>query len=414
MKRAEAAASRIAAPNMHRWRDMLSFVDTGSSWVVAGGAHGAPSASLVSAATDAGRRVVFFGVESPSGDLELLHIGEQPYYERDAWRGQRSLREQVRRARRRGVTVRRVEARELAAGTELRGRVERLSAEWLARRRMEPMRFVVELDAVREWDPQVQIAAEVDGELVGFLSAVELADCWLVEHVLRAPHAPNGCAELLLDALFDAIVPATRITLGLAPLAGNALWQRVVRSVARPLYDFEGLLRFKERMHPVAWKPVWIAYPPQQTALSAIVDTLRAFAGGSLFRFAARTLWRRPGSESLALAVPLVPWTLFLFALAVSQRTGPLGFSGPALWGWAVFDSVLVAGMLSAALAPRRRLLGLLWTAATLDAVVSVAHVATIGLGSGLVGPLLRLLGTLAPVLAFVLLGRATLNSRRA
>ncbi|MBC7793918.1 MAG: DUF2156 domain-containing protein [Clostridia bacterium] len=404
--KADTVATRARAPGMGWWHGGAGYCDTGSAWVAAG----RPACDgFVLAAAAAGRRAVLFGVEAPVAGMKLLHIGEQPYFERTAWRGHKGLRDQVRRAHRKGAVTRVVRAKELEVGTPLRTQVDALTRAWLAARRMEPMKFVVEVDPVRSWDPQLQIAAVHEGDLVGFVSAVRVprTSTWLVEHLLRSPTAPNGVAEMLLDAVFDELEDSENLTLGLAPLCGTACWQRTFRWAVRPLYDFDGLFRFKQRLHPSIWRPVWIAYPPKQSPIGAIADCLRAFAGESLMRFGLRTLWRRPGAAAFAMAVPLVPWTLGLFGLAAMHRAGPLGFSGDLLWGWALFDAVLIAGMFRAAATPTRRLLSLLWVAALIDAALSTTHVLEVGLGSGLLGPPLRLLAALAPIIASVLLGRS-------
>ncbi len=58
----------------------------------------------------------------------------------------RSLREQLRRARAKGLAVREVVASELAEGAPLRGRIEALVERWLATRRMAPMGFLVAVE----------------------------------------------------------------------------------------------------------------------------------------------------------------------------------------------------------------------------------------------------------------------------
>ena len=83
------------------------------------------------------------------------------------------------------------------------------------------------------------------------------------------------------------------LTLGLAPLAGDvARWLRFARWAGGPFYDFEGLRRFKAKLKPHVWEPVYLC-TVSGSRLVALRDSLRAFAGGSLVGFATRTLFRK-------------------------------------------------------------------------------------------------------------------------
>ena len=79
-----------------------------------------------------------------------LRTGDQPVWPPADWSaalgGSRSLREQLRRARAKGVSVRAVAPGELADGAPLRAAVEQLIARWLRSRTMAPMGFLVQVD----------------------------------------------------------------------------------------------------------------------------------------------------------------------------------------------------------------------------------------------------------------------------
>src|SRR5690606_30067269 len=209
----------------------------------------------------------FFGVERPDwaeAGFQSLHLGEQPEFTPEGWlrtlQGHRSLREQLRRARAKGVTIRRVSPAELEEGTPLRRRLEAMAAAWLGSRPLEPMGFLVALEPF--WNPSAHhyLVAEREGTAVGFLSAVPIPReaGALVEDLLRDAEAPNGTIELLLDACMRGLPPKTRVTLGLAPLSGGevATWARLARAMGRPLYDFKGLRAFKARLRPPHWRAV--------------------------------------------------------------------------------------------------------------------------------------------------------------
>jgi phosphatidylglycerol lysyltransferase len=115
--------------------------------------------------------------------------------------------------------------------------------------------------------------AEQEGRVVGFLvaSPVPARRGWLVEQIVRGSGAPNGTAELLLDAAFTAMISdgSAYVTLGLAPLSDRAgkgpivdpwwlRWMlRWVRAHGRRFYNFDGLDRFKAKFDPEWWEPVF-------------------------------------------------------------------------------------------------------------------------------------------------------------
>lgn len=420
---------------MHHWRDapppagtgaLVAYADTGSAWVAAGGPitadpdQRAPAAArFVAAAAAAGRRACFFATESPAlGGCNQLLLGEQPVFEPRAWPAtlarHRRLREQLRRARAKEVRVHRVGPAELVDGSPLRAEVDRLAGEWLGSRRMEPMGFLVALEPFHAPEQHLYLAAERGGALVAFLSAVPIhaRRGWLVEDVLRGRDAPNGTAELLLDAVFTHARDAELITLGLAPLSGPiAPWQRLARWLTRPLYDFRGVRAFKARLHPVRWEPVWLAYPRGSSVLRHLIDSLRAFASGSLVRFAARTAARHPGVPPWLLAVPLVPWTALLATIAATGNVHLLAYSRPALAGWATFDAFLAAVLFRIAFRPRARWLATVAGAAGVDAVLSVAHRIDVGFGHGPLQIILRAMATAAPLVGTAALTWAALRA---
>ena len=288
----------------------IAFVDTGGAWVAAGGPIAAPerygevALRFSDAAAAQRRRACFFAAEQPLVDagLPALLVGEQPVWETARWdellRGAASLRYQLRRARNKEVTVRRLGPGDLAAGTRLRDAVDDLGRHWQETHRMPPMAFLVQLEPLTLATERMLFAAERDGALVGLASAVPVyaRRRMFVEDLVRAPSAPNGTPELLIDGVMRAAAAAgwPEVTLGLAPLAGGvARWLRIARWAGGPLYDFEGLRAFKAKLRPHGWEPVYLCAAPGGSRLVALRDSLRAFAGGSLIGFATRTLFRR-------------------------------------------------------------------------------------------------------------------------
>jgi len=297
----------------------VAYYDTASAWVAIGSPlapaaeRAAVASRFVAAARARGRRACFFAADSLDGDrLRRLLVGQQPVFRPSRWITElarhRRLREQLRRARAKGLAVRRADAGELSARTPLRHAVEALGREWLATRHMEPMRFAVTVEPFHRPHEHRYYVGERGGRLVAFLSAVPIGARrgWLVEDVFRGADAPNGTTEAMIHALMIDVPEGEYVTLGPTPLAGPVVWPlRVVAHLTRPLFDFEGLRAFRQRLRPDAWEPVWLVYPASASMPHAIVDVLRAFAGGSLSRFALRSLLQHPSGLPWALAIPL-------------------------------------------------------------------------------------------------------------
>jgi phosphatidylglycerol lysyltransferase len=295
----------------------VAYVDTGSAWVAGGAPVTSPerlvevARKFATAARAAGRRASFFGCEQRFVDastLPAIRIGEQPIWSPRAWEATlartSSLRYQLRRARKKGVTVRAVEPAELAdPSAPLHAAIAALGGEWLATRKMAPMGFLVQLEPLTFSEERVLLVAERGGTIVGFLSGVPVyaRRRLFVEDILRTRTAPNGTTELLVDAAMRAA--ATRgdlgVTLGLAPLAGPvAPILRLARTLSRPLYDFRGVHAFKAKLRPEHWEPVYVCATSPWLGLR---DGLAAFAGGSLIKFGLKTLTRQRRLAALAL-----------------------------------------------------------------------------------------------------------------
>jgi phosphatidylglycerol lysyltransferase len=363
----------------------VAYVDTGRAWVVAGSPIcaadeiGEVAAQFADEARKNGRRVCFFATEARfyrALPMPMMHIGEQPVWDPSLWskslEASRSLREQLRRARAKEVTVRALDAADVVPGAPDRRAIEALVAEWLGARGMAPMRFLVDVQPFEFPGERRWWLAEQGGRVVAFLAAVPVyaRGGWLFEDLLRAERAPNGAAELLVDrAMRDVAGEGARfVTLGLAPLAGDVRgWLKAARAWAAALYDFDGVRAFKAKLRPNAWDPIYLAYPPGASGNVALADVLGAFAGGSFARFGMQTLLQGPALVVRALAVLLVPWTAMI-ALA-----GPRWFPSPGVRvAWVVFD-VLVAASLFALAARWRAWLGALLAASvTADAAITL------------------------------------------
>ncbi|HEY6557461.1 MAG TPA: DUF2156 domain-containing protein [Polyangiaceae bacterium] len=409
----------------------VAYVDTGAAWVVAGAPiaeHAAiarVAAEFVARARAAGRRCCFFATEerlqaAAGGALRSLCIGEQPVWDPREWpvilAGHRSLREQLRRARAKGVRTREVSPTELEASPTQEA-IKRLIRRWLATRGMAGMGFLVRVEPFEFPSHRRCFVAELDERVVGFAGVVPIParSGWFIEDLLRDPHAPNGSGELLVDAVMSwaARGGCDWLTLGLAPLAGDvAPPLRFARKSTAFLYDFQGLRSFKAKLRPQSWSPIYISHPPSQGALISIADALIAFTRGGLLRFGLRSFLRGPNALIRALAFLLVPWTLLLM-IAPSQR---YFMSAWIKWAWVGFDALLALALFHWLQKPTKGLLTALAVAVTADAALTSlqALLWNVRQVQGTWDVLLIAVGCAAPLIAATVLWGARFSRFRA
>ncbi len=422
-----ATSFQILEPGFRYWFDgddaCVGYVDTGRAWVAAGSPIAAAerlaevAAKFAAASRAAHRRVCSFGTESRFRDAvgwPAFRIGDQPVWAPAEWdagvQSSRSLREQLRRARAKGVTVRALSAAEIAPEHPTRVQLDTLIARWLASRPIAPMGFLVQIDPFTNPEERHQFIAERDGKVVAFLGIIPIyaRHGWFFEDFLRDPDAPNGTVELLVDAGMRAAaaqgVPI--VTLGLVPLAGDVgSWLRAARRFGRSLYDFDGLRAFKAKFKPQAWDPIFLSYPPERSGFVALFDTLTAFARGGLLRFGLETFLRGPTVVVRALAVMLVLWTALL-ALPTSSYYFP---SAALQYGWVAFDVVLGGALLALSRRWRPGLANLVATVVTADAVATLIQAIAYDLPRrrGIADTLVIAIAILAPSIAALMLWNA-------
>ncbi|HET6612333.1 MAG TPA: DUF2156 domain-containing protein [Kofleriaceae bacterium] len=392
---------QILEPGLAYWFDRdpatgedlacVAYSDTGGAWVAAGepvapSDHIAEVMSAFAAAARANhRRARFFAAERrppPDSAFAALAIGAQPLWDPAEWletlRKKRSLREQLRRARAKGVVIRQVESEVLAdPASPTRLAVDAMLGRWLDSRSMAPMGFLVTLDPYNLPEERRFLVAERDGKVVGILVAVPIyaRGGWFFEDVLRDPAAPNGTIELLFDHAMRraAAEGSRRVTFGLAPLAQiDSRVLEVIRGCTRWLYDFEGLRAFKAKLMPRAWQPIYLVYPRTERGVRAVLDSLKAFAHRSFIKFAARTLVHRAPAVVRLLAILLIPWTVLL-ALAPTRAWFP---DATVQSAWMAADAVLFFGLIHLARRWRRALANTIAAAAAGDFVLGAFQAA--------------------------------------
>jgi phosphatidylglycerol lysyltransferase len=269
---------------------------------------------------DAGYRVCYFGAGArleallASKGYAKAGIGSQPVWNPAEWPAilarQGSLRAQLARARNKGVTMREWPADQASASPAVAACLE----EWLRGRRMPPMHFLIEPRTLgRVWDRRIFVA-DREGRPVGFLvaSPVPLRRGWLIEQIVRGAEAPNGTAELMVDAAFRAAAAGgiEYFTLGLAPLSSlapagkreNPLWLEFLfewtRAHGGRFYNFRGLETFKAKFQPAAWEPIYALCNQREFSPRILLAIAAAFGGRSPFLFLGKTLLQAARQEA--------------------------------------------------------------------------------------------------------------------
>lgn len=271
-------------------------------------------------AARARKRVCYFGAQDRLVQVLAAHeqrtailLGAQPVWHPNDWAsiiaGKSSLRQQLARARNKGVSVSSWQAEYATNHPILTQRLH----EWLARRGLPPMHFVVEPDTLGVLADRRVFVAERAGHVVGFLlaSPVPLRNGWLVEQMIRSATAPNGTIELMLDTAMHAFAAegAAYVTLGLSPLSHKARIEPLsqplsvrallfwVRLHGQRFYNFEGLDRFKAKFQPHSWEPVYAIAAGRHIPLHMLYAIAGVFGGTSPLWFISQALVRAARQE---------------------------------------------------------------------------------------------------------------------
>jgi len=250
----------------------------------------------------AGERLV--RINAPKPDRTMVVLGAQPVWRPESFlhtlHTHASLRAQLHRARNKGIVVREWSTQQARQSGEL----HRCLKEWLATRGLPTMHFLIEPDTLdRLFDRRVFVA-ERAGVAVAFAvsTPIPARDGALVEQIVRGTRAPNGTAELLLDAIATTLVydRKQQITLGLSPLSNHVPttrddatpWLRILlawlRVHGRRFYNFGGLDAFKSKFQPDAWEPIHAVSCEPVMSTRTLRAIAGAFGGSTAAQFALR------------------------------------------------------------------------------------------------------------------------------
>lgn len=383
-----AASFQILTSDLSYWfagQACVAYADVGGAWVALGGPIGPKETEaettrlFMEEARRRGKRVRFFAFESQvptDAGLTALHIGEQPVWNPADWPNSlpSKIRGQLRRDSKKAiVSLRLATPQEIEDPTSSTRRgLDQVISQWLDSRKMAPMDFMVQLNPYYLARERRFFVAELEGKVVAALIAVPVygRNGWFLETLLRDPRAPNGTVELLFSHAMETFAAAgsSYVTFGLCPLSGSSdNLTKLIRRGARSFYNFDGLRKFKGKLGPSDWEPVYLAFPEGDSPVSAMVDSLRAFLGGGFVRFGLRTMVQRASTVCAVIAALLLPWTALL-ALADTAQWFP---SRAVHLGWVALDLVLLGGFVSLARKFQRPLAMALGGLAGLDFVLS-------------------------------------------
>jgi lysylphosphatidylglycerol synthetase-like protein (DUF2156 family) len=432
----EPTSFQILEPGLKYWFDgdaVIGYGDLGGAWVSAGEPVCDPARlpevaqRFLQAGERAGKRVRFFHVSDDfarRSGCRATHVGELPVWDPSDWdatvKATRSLREQIKRPRPKGVSARLIDGREMAdEGSAVRQQCDAVVHGWLADRGMSELKFMVRLHPYGFPEERRYVVAEQAGRVIGFAVAIPVYGRrgWFIEDLVREPTTPNGTVELLIDALMRSFAEdgCHYATLGLAPLSGKVRPLLVfTRNYTTRLYNFPGVRSFKEKLRPKLWEPVYLAYPRGEFGVLAMRDTLAAFASGGLIRFGLESLVHQRTLATFVLASLLVPWTIALAFMETATWFPSRGIQH----AWTLFDALLIVLMGTLVLRWRAPVATLVVVLTTLDALLTTLQFLfwNIWTTRTLGGWILVLLGCTGPLLAatfFWSTRRVAMQSRR-
>lgn len=236
----------------------------------------------------------------------VVSLGAQPVWDPQTWTRRvtrrKSLRYQFSRARNKGVEIREWSTLQAENSSALHGVLE----DWLRRRGLPPLHFLVEPETLGFLSDRRTFVAEWRGVPVAFLNLcpVPQRNGWLTEQFPRKREAPNGTVELLMHVAAQTVASegANYLTMGLVPFSAfggtesNPLWLRRIMAASRKMgdrfYSFKGLDEFKSKFLPEEWEPVYAATASGGFGLSDLLAILEAFTGEPLHQSAAKIVLR--------------------------------------------------------------------------------------------------------------------------
>ena len=255
-----------AAPSvLHGFRDWCR--ERGLRAVVCG-----LPADLTGAARDAGFTLTPAGAEAILDPRRFDPRGRR-------WREVRAARN---RARARGLRFRWLTPEER---TGRRHEIDAVSQAWLRAKRPLELGFAFGgTGALLDPAARAACAEDARGRIAGFITWVPARGGWMLELLRYRPGFMAGLADHLVAASLlafrDEGCPYASLSgTPLAKIDGAPAWTHAalaaLRRAARPLYDADGLRRFKQKFNPT-WTPLYLAHTGRLGLPRAALAILRA------------------------------------------------------------------------------------------------------------------------------------------
>lgn len=323
---------QIVNPGMEYWfgpdgNSVVGYVSSGSVRVVAGAPvclvkdlkEVAREFELSSASQN--QRVCYFGAEGrleslfrDTDDHSFVLLGAQPVWNPSDWAGivsrHSSLRAQINRAKNKKVTISEWPVEKARNNAEL----HHCLTAWLASKGLPPLHFVIEPETLGRLENRRIFVAEVSGTVAAFLvlSPIPERNGWLTEQFPHRPGAPNGTVELMMDYAIRKLADdgCEYITLGLSPLSkrakikpfDNPFWLGVLlawmRKHGQRFYNFDGLDRFKSKLMPELWEPVFAISNEPEFSGKIMWSIAKAFTENKPFRVIGQGLLKAISTEA--------------------------------------------------------------------------------------------------------------------
>lgn len=323
---------QIVNPGIEYWfgpdgNSVVGYVSSGNVRVVAG----APVcifkdlqnvvAEFELAAASENSRVCYFGAEGRleslfrhAPDHSFVLLGAQPVWHPADWAEivsrHSSLRAQINRARNKNVTISEWPVEKAHNNPELH---DCLIA-WLDSKGLPPLHFVIEPETLGRLENRRIFVAEVRGKVAAFLtlSPIPTRNGWLTEQFPHRPGSPNGTVELMMDNAIRKLADSgcEYITLGLSPLSkrakieafDNPMWLSILlawmRKHGQRFYNFDGLDRFKSKMMPQFWEPIFAISNEPEFSGGMMWSIAKAFTENKPFRVIGQGLMRAVAEET--------------------------------------------------------------------------------------------------------------------
>jgi phosphatidylglycerol lysyltransferase len=307
-------AYQILNPDFCYWFDeeidaVAGYFREGDWWAVGGGPICAPDVEreacrrLEADAAKSRRHVIYVCADERLRRLlgdehhSAVTLGAEPFREPARWparvKSSASLRQQLNRSRNKGVVVHEVTPADVTARMD---ELKDVVLDWLTTRPLPAMRFLNDprtLDGELA-DRRIWLATQHERPVAFLLaSPVVRRNGFLMEQISRRHNAPNGTAELLIDAALRAWAAEgkTFATLGMVVLsthvqqqmAMNPPWVRTMFSFARAhgrrFYHYDGLEKFREKLQPDGWEPIYLIANQSRFTPAALYAAGAAFCG---------------------------------------------------------------------------------------------------------------------------------------